>query len=74
MVGMIHVTNRFFTEDYLNFFQQSLFKIKQCNLTYQSNIEPKIQKKLETLYPGRKNFANNGIMVIMQKDKGNFQF
>jgi len=66
--------NRFFTEDYLNFFQQSSFKIKQCHLTYQTNIEPKIQKKLETLYPGRKYFANNGIMVIMQKDKGHLQF
>lgn len=59
--------NRLFTEDYFDYISQTDFVIKQFQLTYHSRISQCIQEKLESLYPGRKQFANNGILTILEK-------
>ncbi|MBD2597856.1 methyltransferase domain-containing protein [Nostoc spongiaeforme FACHB-130] len=59
--------NRFFTEDYLDFINQSSFTIKRFDPIGLCSIPEEIQQQLETLYPGRKYFANNGILVVLEK-------
>ncbi|MEH2141975.1 glycosyltransferase [Nostoc sp.] len=59
--------NRFFTEDYVEFINQSSFKIKRLDSIGLIPIPEEIQKKLETLYPGRNQFANNGILAVLEK-------
>ncbi|GAB4382524.1 MAG: hypothetical protein Kow00121_42920 [Elainellaceae cyanobacterium] len=60
--------NRFFTEDYVAFFQQSEFTIQHIDLTFNAKPQPAIQETLERLYPGRSAFSNNGLLVILGKD------
>ena len=61
--------NRFFTEDYIDFFKQSLFTIQKFDLTFSKKLNRDTQLKLEKLHPKRKNFQNNGILVVLQKDE-----
>ncbi len=61
--------NRFFTEDYIDFFGNSSFYIEQLELIFADKISKNIQEKLQWLYPGRKHFANNGILAILDKHK-----
>ncbi|MDM3859421.1 MAG: glycosyltransferase [Aphanizomenon gracile PMC644.10] len=67
--------NRFFTEDYLDFLTQSSFKIKKFDLIGLCEVPEEIQQKLEILYPGRKNFSNNGIIAVLdKKNENNFDY
>jgi len=59
--------NRFFTEDYVEFINQSSFKVKRLEPIGLSKIENNTQQTLEKLYPGRSQFANNGILAILEK-------
>jgi hypothetical protein len=61
--------NRFFTEDYIDFFQQSAFTIQKLELTFSKAIDRNTQSKLEQLHPKRKHFQNNGILVLLQRDR-----
>ena len=59
--------NRFFTEDYVKFIDQSSFKVKRLEPIGIINIKKSIQENLEHLYPERIQFANNGILAILEK-------
>lgn len=63
--------NRLFTEDYITFFQQSSFSIDKLQLTFPfqgpAELVQRAQKTLEGMYPGRKNFMNNGILAVLRK-------
>ncbi|HEY9619570.1 MAG TPA: methyltransferase domain-containing protein [Crinalium sp.] len=59
--------NRLFTEDYLNYVKQTPFTIKHFEPVYHREISPEIQQQLEALYPGRKSFTNNGIVMVLEK-------
>lgn len=59
--------NRFFTEDYIEFIEQSSFKVKTLELTFSTSIEKETQLTLEKLHPGRTYFKNNGILVVLEK-------
>jgi tetratricopeptide (TPR) repeat protein len=60
--------NRFFTEDYVDFINQSSFTVKKLDLTFPATIDQETQLTLEKLHPGRKNFQNNGILAILEKN------
>ena len=59
--------NRFFTEDYIEFINQSLFAIHKIELTFHCQIDRETQANLEKLHPGRTHFTNNGMLVILEK-------
>jgi hypothetical protein len=59
--------NRLFTEDYVEYVRQSPFIVEQMQLTFPAKIPENIQKVLELRYPGKKNFANNGILMVLAK-------
>ncbi len=59
--------NRFFTEDYIEFINESLFSVSRLDLTFPAIIEKETQLALEKLYPGRTKFENNGILLILEK-------
>lgn len=59
--------NRLFTEDYVEFFQQSSFSIERIDLTFQSQASLELQASLEKFHPGRRYFSNNGLLVILEK-------
>lgn len=59
--------NRFFTEDYVEFIEQSLFRVRRIELTYISAIREEVQLTLEKLFSGRSHFNNNGILVVLEK-------
>jgi SAM-dependent methyltransferase len=60
--------NRLFTEDYFDYINQTDFEIEKFQPTFYSQIPQRIQEKLESLYPGRKQFANNGILTMLKKN------
>lgn len=66
--------NRFFTEDYIDFFQQSGFTIQQIDPTFNTNIHPDLQATLEKSYPGRRYFSNNGLLVVLEKSSNESKF
>lgn len=59
--------NRLFTEDYIEYVQQSPFHIEALHLTFPAKIPDQIQKLLEARHPGKKHFANNGLLMILRK-------
>ncbi|WP_333335946.1 methyltransferase domain-containing protein [Microcoleus sp. BROC3] len=59
--------NRFFTEDYVEFINQSSFIVKRLEAIGLIPIEKNTQETLEKLYPGRTQFANNGILAVLEK-------
>lgn len=59
--------NRLFTEDYLQYFQQSDFTISKIELISVIHIPKQVQQNLENRYPGKHFFANKGIMAILIK-------
>ncbi|MBI5590631.1 MAG: methyltransferase domain-containing protein [Deltaproteobacteria bacterium] len=59
--------NRFFTEDYAQFVQQSPFNILRLEATFPVDIQPDVQQHLQQLYPGREHFANNGILMVLER-------
>ena len=59
--------NRFFTEDYVEFINQSLFSVQKVDGIGLCPIDEVTQKTLEKLYPGRTQFANNGILAVLNK-------
>ncbi len=59
--------NRFFTEDYVEFINQSSFIVKRLEPIGLSKIPKNTQQTLEKLYPGRTQFANNGILAVLEK-------
>ena len=59
--------NRLFTENYLEYIQQSPFTIEQIQLTFPAKIPENIQKALESKYPGKKYFANNGLLMVLSR-------
>ncbi|MGD1699422.1 glycosyltransferase [Dapis sp. BLCC M229] len=60
--------NRYFTEDYLEFIKASKFSSKQVELIFENSIDEKTKGNLEILYPGRKKFQNNGLLVVLEKN------
>jgi len=59
--------NRFFTEDYVEFINQSSFIVKRLEPIGFIKIENNTQQNLEKLYPGRTQFANNGLLAVLEK-------
>lgn len=59
--------NRFFTEDYRDFVKNSRFGISEFSATFPQPLDPQLQLKLERSYAGRTHFANNGILMVLQK-------
>jgi glycosyltransferase involved in cell wall biosynthesis/SAM-dependent methyltransferase len=59
--------NRFFTEDYVGFINQSSFIVKRLEPVGQIQIQKNTQENLEKLYPGRTQFTNNGILAVLEK-------
>ena len=59
--------NRFFTEDYVEFINQSSFIVKRLEAIGLIQIEKTTQETLEKLYPDRTQFANNGILAVLEK-------
>ncbi len=59
--------NRFMTEDYIRYFQQSPFEIEKIIPSFPVPMDEKIQKQLESRHPGYKHFSNCGIAAILRK-------
>ena len=59
--------NRFFVEDYLDFMNMSKFDVNDVTGYGFTAVPPEIQSRLESSYPGRNNFCNNGILAVLQR-------
>ncbi|MBF0333769.1 MAG: methyltransferase domain-containing protein [Alphaproteobacteria bacterium] len=57
--------NRLFTEDYVGLVAQDFDGLLEP--LFPCEISAETQSRLETLYPGRTNFANNGIRMILRR-------
>lgn len=60
--------NRLFTEDYVNYFNNSPFKINKLIPTFQVQIPANVNDLLRKLYPKNIHFENNGILVVLKKE------
>lgn len=59
--------NRFFTEDYIDFFNLSSFEVSRLDLLFPTQVPPDMQEKLEQRHPGYRHFSNNGILAVLQR-------
>ncbi|MHC4885059.1 MAG: class I SAM-dependent methyltransferase [Planctomycetota bacterium] len=61
------VINRYFTEDYFRFFQDSPFEVEEGLLTFQVPIPDKFNDELKRRYCHSQHFANQGILAVLKK-------
>lgn len=59
--------NRFFTEDYVDFFEQSPFTIAWLEAYCENPITEELEASLKQLYPRNSKFDNEGILVVLEK-------
>lgn len=59
--------NRLFTEDYIEYCQASAFNVIRCEGVFPLAPPPEVQRGLEHLYPGRTQFSNNGMLIILER-------
>ena len=59
--------NRLFTEDYLAYCASSRFAVERADPVFPLPPPAEIQTELERRYPGRRQFANNGLLLILRK-------
>lgn len=59
--------NRLFAEDYLRYFEISPFAALTVAETFKQEPTPQLQRELEHFHPGKKRFANNGFLAVLQR-------
>jgi SAM-dependent methyltransferase len=59
--------NRFFVEDYVDFFNRSPFTIKQIGAQPQNAPSENVKQQLIAAHPHRSNFETEGIVVVLEK-------
>jgi SAM-dependent methyltransferase len=59
--------NRYYTEDYMQFIQDSKFTINQMLLTFRMPMPEGYQAALELACPGYKHFDNQGLYLVLTK-------
>ena len=59
--------NRFFLDDFLEIVQRSDFKVAQATPMFPVPVPAATQARLEQLHPGRKNFSNDGLLLVLEK-------
>jgi hypothetical protein len=59
--------NRLFTEDYADYVQASPFKIVRLDGVFPVDVPADTAAALATLFPGRRHFNNNGILLVLEK-------
>ena len=59
--------NRLFTEDYAAYCRGSGFAVERCEPVFPLPPPPEIQRELERRHPGRTQFGNNGMRLVLRK-------
>lgn len=59
--------NRLFTEDYVEYCRASAFTVIRCEGVFPMPPPPVVQRGLEQLHPGRTQFGNNGMLIILER-------
>lgn len=62
-----YTLNRYFTDDYLNFIKQSLFKIEKFDALFNRTVPPYSQRLMEQINPTCKSFGNSGLLIVLIK-------
>lgn len=60
--------NRLFTEDYVAYCRASRFAVERCDLVWPLAPPPAIQGELERRHPGRTQFTNGGMLLVLRKE------
>jgi SAM-dependent methyltransferase len=60
--------NRLFAEDYIRYVKLSPLKIVAFAETFHRPVPAKLQAELEYFHPGKKRFANNGFLAVLQRE------
>lgn len=63
------LVNRYHTEDFVGFIENSNFVVNKLEGTFAREIDKQTQKRLEAARPGRKHFSNNGICAILTRPR-----
>ena len=59
--------NRYFYEDYINFFENSGFKKVECAPYFERKIDPTLLNRLKVLHPNYQNFSAYGMYAKLTK-------
>ena len=59
--------NRYFSEDYLMTFKESIFDCVEIQLTFPNQPSAELQAALQQANPGYQQFTNNGIFALLKK-------
>lgn len=60
--------NRLFAEDYAGLCRASAFQVERCEPTFAVDVPPPLQSELERRYPGRSQFGNTGMLIVLRKE------
>jgi hypothetical protein len=56
---------RFFLEDYTDIVVRSPFQVVQMTSRFPVDVSEAVQEQLAALYPGRRNFSHNGLLLVL---------
>lgn len=59
--------NRFFLDDFVEIVRRSEFKVVQASPIFPRPVPAEIQARLEAMYPGRKDFGSNGLLLVLER-------
>ena len=59
--------NRFFLDDFMDIVKRSDFTIEQATPMFPAQVPPATQARLEMLHPGRSNFSNDGLLLVLKR-------
>ncbi|MGQ0597781.1 MAG: class I SAM-dependent methyltransferase [Aquabacterium sp.] len=59
--------NRFFLDDFLDIVARSRFKPVQVSPMFPMPVPADVQARLSAMYPGRKDFSNDGLLLVLER-------
>ena len=59
--------NRMFLDDHLEIVDRSPLRILQVSRLFPRPVPPQVQHRLESMYPGRRDFSHNGLLLVLER-------
>jgi SAM-dependent methyltransferase len=59
--------NRMFLDDHLQIVERSPLRVLQASRLFPRPVPPEVQQRLEAMYPGRRDFGHNGLLLVLER-------
>jgi hypothetical protein len=56
-----------FLDDHLQIVERSPLRVLQASRLFPRPVPPEVQHRLEAMYPGRRDFGHNGLLLVLER-------